>query len=133
LLLARVGPNLKELALAVVVATIISSPLLWWLFIVRPRRATVRRGVLAGILSVILAVFLMWVIAGLFAGGLFQGEETWLNWLFLGLIIVVAVIISPLGWFLMAIGGSVGGLLALVTRLEILKDTAEEGALFPPD
>src|SRR6202022_98931 len=89
LILAIGNLNQKEITLAIVLATSISSPLLWWLFIVRPRQVTAVRGVLAGIFSVILAVFLMLVIVGILAGGLFLGEEAWLKWLLMRVFISV--------------------------------------------
>jgi len=122
LLLVRVAPNLGDLALAAVVATTLSSILFWWLLIVLPQRVTVVRGVLAGILSVILSLFLMWVVWGIASGKLFMLDTV----LILGLITMVGVSISPFGWLLMAIGGSIGGTLAFFTRRWAFKNTPEE-------
>src|SRR5689334_10543281 len=66
--LAAVSPNLRDLALPAIQATILCSLLLWWLLIVRPQRVTVVRGGLAGILSVVLATFVMWVEWGITSG-----------------------------------------------------------------
>lgn len=112
--LAAVSPNLGDLALPAIQATILCSLLFWWLLIVRPQRVTVVRGGLAGILSVVLATFVMWVEWGITSGKLFElGPGSVLG---LGLLTMVAMIISPFGWILMAIGGSVGGVLAFFTR-----------------
>ncbi len=124
-LLIPVAPNLKDLALAGVPAVVLCSILFWWLLVVRPQRVTVIRGVLAGILSVVPAPLLMFVIWGIASGQIFQGP---MPVLFLGALAMVAVTISPLGWILMVIGGSIGGLLAFFTRCGASNDdTAEQG------
>jgi hypothetical protein len=119
--LAKGAPNLGELVLPAIQATILCSLLFWWLLIVRPQRVTVVRGGLAGILSVVLAMFVMWVEWGIASGKLF--EPGYSSVLFLGLITMLVVIISPFGWLLMAIGGSIGGGLAFFTRRWALDTT----------
>ncbi len=128
-LLITVAPNLRDLALAAISAAIISSILCWWLLIVHPQKVTVVRGGLAGILSVVLALFLMWVIWGIAAGEPFQGGNSLMASLVLGLITMVVVSISPLGWFLLALGGSSGGLLAFLTRRWAVRNTPNETSL----
>ncbi len=112
LILVSVAPNLRDVALAAVGAATLSSILLWWFLIVRPQRVTIVRGVLAGILSVILSLFLMWVLVGIASGQL----SLLVKLAILGLLTMVAVSISPLGWLLMTLGGSIGGTLAFLTR-----------------
>jgi hypothetical protein len=120
--LAMVAPNLGELAIAAVPASMLSGTLFWWLFIVHPRQITVRRGVLAGILSAILALFLMWVIWGIASGDIF-GDPMAI--LFLDLLTIIAVILTPLGWVMIALGACGGGSLAYVTRRWALNETPE--------
>jgi hypothetical protein len=68
LLISRLlgGPSWAGLTLAAVLATTLSSILFWWLFIVRPEHVSILRGVLAGIVSIIAATFLMWWFCGVY-------------------------------------------------------------------
>src|SRR6266436_734428 len=50
-----------SVAVSATLAVMLTSMLFWWLFIVRPNRLTLLRGVLAGIVSIICAIPLMWV------------------------------------------------------------------------
>ena len=118
--------NLRDLALAAVPAMFLCSVLFWWLLIVLPQRVTIVRGALAGILSVVLALFLMWIIWGLISGELFQSGHRLTTTLFLGLVTMIAVSISPLGWGLMAIGGSSGGVFAFFLRRWALNSLSRE-------
>jgi len=135
-LLGSVAPNLKELTLSVVVATVLSSSLFWWLMIVHPRRVTVVRGALAGLFSVILALFLMWIVWWITSGAIFgQGDllEKLLKALAFGLLVAIATCISPLGWFLMAVGAGIGASLSVFTQNWALLKITDEDSPGSPD
>jgi hypothetical protein len=107
------------------VAMTLTSMLCWWLFIVRPARLTLRRGVLAGIVSPLCAIPLTVVFVLYWST---YGLPTSLS----SLVIVpyvtyfsLVVLFFPAGhgdwywcieWITLLMGGSAGGLFALLLR-----------------
>jgi hypothetical protein len=107
------------------VAMTLTSMLCWWLFIVRPARLTLRRGVLAGIVSPLCAIPLTVVFVLYWST---YGLPTSLS----SLVIVpyvtyfsFVVLFFPaghgdwywcIGWITLLMGGSAGGLFALLLR-----------------
>src|SRR4051812_46478419 len=104
-------PNFAGLAIAAIPATILSSILFWWLFIVRPQRVSIVRGMLAGIVSIISALVLMWLFMGPYFLVTQQIPDIFLL-LAAAIGFTFIICVSPLGWVFFAIGGIAGGLLA---------------------
>jgi len=110
-LMSAAIPSFVGLAIAAVPATILSSILFWWLFIVRPQRVSVVRGMLAGIVSIISALVLMWLFMGPYLLVTQQLPDLLLL-LAASIGFTLIICVTPLGWIFFAIGGSAGALLA---------------------
>ncbi len=115
-------PGLRPLAIAEVPATVLSSVLFWWLFIVRPRYVTVGRGILVGIASIICALFLMCWFCGIYLIVVQHMAIDLLTLLGVGLLVAFFVSITPLGWFFFLIGGTASGSLAMYLHRSILSE-----------
>ncbi len=106
------------------VAMTLTSMLCWWLFIVRPARLTLRRGVLAGIVSPLCAipltvVFVMWSTYGLPTSLSFLvilPYVTYISFVVLFIPFGHLDLYWCIGWITLLIGGSAGGLFALLLR-----------------
>ncbi|BCL80347.1 hypothetical protein ccbrp13_28120 [Ktedonobacteria bacterium brp13] len=96
--------------------------LLWWLCIQRTGRTTVRRGVVFGALSGIIAHPIMWALASLSIGIVgqpfireFSAPFQWVNqggWLRLTEILYFSLLsLMYVGWITLLVGGIAGGLL----------------------
>jgi hypothetical protein len=98
----------------------------WWLLIERPKRATIRRGVVLGALSSIVAHPLMWTLLTMLSpilgggwttgSGLLQNIQYVIFFSLMGLIYV--------GWITAAVGGVAGALLIRLRR--VLSDNQKE-------
>lgn len=100
--------------------------LIWWLSIVRPGRATVRRGVLFGGISSVIAHPLMWEGVALLSSltgtdlfGRFLGPS-----MFLDLSLVLSLSLMSLfyvGWITTLVGGATGGVLMYLQHILTLR------------
>ncbi len=126
LFLPAITPSSVTLAVSATLAVSLTGMLFWWLFIVFPNRLTLLRGVLAGIVSIICAIPLMWVFIGVYLvligylpftyylGIVLYG--TLLSFVFLFFPVVGEMFPWWIGWFMLLIGGSAGGMYALLLR-----------------
>ncbi|GHO63964.1 hypothetical protein KSC_028560 [Ktedonobacter sp. SOSP1-52] len=113
-------PLASFLFIQAALAALLAGGTLWWLVIVRPRRATVKRGFLIGIVGSALAQPLMFLIAALIAA------FPWPTWIGDHLLrpgtsgpIIIALVIWDLiftGWIALPMGGATGVLLIYLQR-----------------
>ena len=95
----------------VALAALLVGLLAWWLFVVKPRHATIPRGILIGAIGSILAHPVMWVIIG-FIAILADPSHDYLGFVpieTIGSLILV-------GWFTTPIGAGAGALLIWLQR-----------------
>ncbi|HEU5378720.1 MAG TPA: hypothetical protein VFV38_25135 [Ktedonobacteraceae bacterium] len=83
----------------------------WWLFIVKPRSATVVRGVLLGALSSFLAHPLIWLLLWPFTQHVWTMERLFFD---IGYETMISLI--EVGWITALVGGATGGLLLSYQR-----------------
>jgi hypothetical protein len=114
--------------LGAVLATLLSNILFWWLLIVLPERVSILRGVLAGIVSIIAATFLMLCFFETYVLVIEHKPITdALGVILLYPLFTMLIVISLMGWFFFPIGGGAGGLLARYLRRTIVSKTNLEG------
>jgi hypothetical protein len=127
-ILTGMSSGLVIYLVAAPLACLLAGWLIWWLFILRPRRATVRRGILFGALSSIVAHPLMWGFASLPLGIVgaplmweFPPPLQWVN--HFGMMIRLGEILQfslgsllYVGWITLVVGGAAGGLLISFQR-----------------
>ncbi|HEY4032631.1 MAG TPA: hypothetical protein VGL94_01540 [Ktedonobacteraceae bacterium] len=119
-------------AIVWVSAIILSSPLCWWLCIVRPKRVSILSGVLAGIVTVVMTT----CVQAVYGTWMFIWQPNLIeilimnNWSTLplllsaaiGLLLVIlqflltSLILSPMGWISLLLWGGAGGWLAWYLR-----------------
>ena len=91
----------------------------WWLLIERPKRATIRRGVVLGALSSIVAHPLIWtlvtMLSPILGGGWTTGSGLLQNIQYVVLFSLVGLIYG--GWITAAVGGAAGALLIQLRRV----------------
>ena len=122
-----IGPGLLSWndALTILVAAALAALLVglsgWWLFVVRPKHATIRRGILVGVLSSIIAHPLVWMSSSLVSAFTSPGLQQLplpiallLAVYGLGMDTFVSLIL--VGWFTTLIGGVAGFLLIYLQR-----------------
>lgn len=114
---------------------------LWWLCIWRPGRATVRRGVLFGALSGIIAHPFVWTIASLSIGNVghpflweFAPPFQWINqvWIVSRIIQILHFSLLSLvavGWITLVVGGLTGGLLVSFQKTRMQRWLQRNGYL----
>jgi hypothetical protein len=105
---------------------LLAGLLTWWLSMVRPKRATVRRGVLLGAMSSVIAHPLMWkgvallsTLTGTNLFGRLLGPS-----MFLDLPLVLSLSLMSLfyvGWITTLVGGATGGVLMYLQRTLMLR------------
>ncbi len=113
--------------LAPALVSLLIGPLFWWLMILRPRRLTLRRGILVGILSSLVAHPLTWflalVILSLSRRNTNLGSAYPINIgleihnpieLLQGSLVLSVLSLFYVGWITLIVGGVAGGVLARV-------------------
>ena len=108
-------PEKPVFYVAAALAALLIGPLLWWLFILRPNRSTLRRGILIGMLGSVAAHPLTWFLAELMV--YFMGRQTWMGSVLInpplealvGSPIYAVFSLVYVGWLTTLIGGVMGG------------------------
>ncbi len=119
-------PDIVVFSLAAALSSLLIGPLFWWLFLIRPHRFTLRRGILVGSCGSLVAHPLTWLLAMVI--GSLSGLNTLLGQPLRELVpamkdpnligeVLVSLFLSIyslilVGWLTALVGGIVGGLLA---------------------
>lgn len=116
-------PSDKEFFyVAAALASLLIGPLFWWLFIIKPHRITLRRGIIIGMLGSVVAHPLTWFLAELMVYS--TGRSTWMGSTLVnpplvalfGSLVYSVFSLVYVGWFTTLLGAIAGGVLIYAQR-----------------